>query len=104
MPESRDRWLAARAAARMPRVSPSIDSCLLHRRGDGRLDIVVRGTQLRPGAVPAVLKVGGWTARHVTAEDATELRGVVDDGRLGDDVELDFGPLGRAQGRVEGLS
>jgi hypothetical protein len=38
--------------------------------------------------------------REVRGEGGMVLRGVVDDGRLGDDVAVDLGPGGRAVGRV----
>ena len=60
----------------------------------------MHGEHLRSGAVPPELRVGGRQARALRAEGGTVFRGFVDTGEVGDEVVIDFGPGGRATGRV----
>lgn len=80
---------------------PTVQSCVLSSRPDGSFDVVIRGHNLGPGAVPPVIRVGGRPVRRLAGTGGTELRGVVDGGEPGDEVVIDLGPAGRARTTVE---
>ena len=70
-------------------------------RTGGGFEVVVRGQGLRSGAVPPRVLVGDRPVRSVRGTDGTVLRGVVEDGGVGDEVVVDLGPGGQATGRVD---
>lgn len=98
----RDEWLQARGRARARRPRPSIESCWLEEQPDGTHQLVVHGDGLSGlGGIPTLVSVGGRPVRHVDASDPNRLRGMVTDGRIGDEVVVDLGPAGRLTGEVE---
>jgi hypothetical protein len=73
-------------------------------RPDGRFDVRIEGTDLRTGAVPPLIHVGGRPARRVESRGGTVLRGVVDGGGPGDEVTIDLGPAGELRATVGRVS
>jgi hypothetical protein len=99
MATPRERWLSARAAVRR-RPSLRIQTCELTPRAEGGFDVVVRGAELRPGAMLVDLRVGGRPVRDLHMESDTLWRGVVSDAAAGDRVTLDLGSLGHAEAQA----
>lgn len=97
---SRERWLASLAAARRVRPAPTVRTCELAARPDGQFDVLITGTDLRSGAVPPRIQVGGLPVHQVVGRDGTLLRGVVERGGPGDEVTVDLGPAGRIRSTV----
>ncbi|MFY1631685.1 hypothetical protein ACN27F_00150 [Solwaraspora sp. WMMB335] len=104
MSTSRGQWLAARAARRPARPRPTVHSCVLVTRPDGQFDVRIEGTDLRTGAVPALIHVGGRPARRIVGSGGTVLRAVVDRGAAGDEVTIDLGPGGEVRTTVGRVS
>lgn len=103
---SREQWLAARrraadAEGRRSRPPPTAASCELRSRTDGNFDVVIRGEQLRSGAVAPEIRIGERPVRQVRGQQAgTELVGVVEAGAVGDTVTVDLGPAGTTETSV----
>lgn len=108
MPISRDQWLVVRQSATRPtrpdRSTPSATSCELQARADECFDVLIRGEHLRSGAVPPVIRIGDHPVRRVRGGAGTILLGVVDGGRVGDDVTVDLGPGGRTATTVSAVT
>lgn len=101
MSTSREQWLTAQSAGRRARTRPTVRTCRLLRRPDGRFDVLIDGSDLRTGAVPPRIEVGGRPVSRVEGRDGSRLTGVVDRGEPGDEVTVDLGPAGAVRTVVE---
>ncbi|WFE25045.1 hypothetical protein O7623_16620 [Solwaraspora sp. WMMD791] len=104
MSMSREQWLATQAASRQTRSRPTVHRCGLVARPDGRFDVRIEGTDLRTGAVPPLIHIGGRPARRIESHGGTVLRAVVDRGEPGDEVTIDLGPAGTVRATVGRVS
>ncbi|MFV2105155.1 hypothetical protein [Micromonospora sp. LOL_015] len=104
MSTPRELWLAAQSASRRARPRPTVRTCRLISRPDGWFDVLIDGSDLRTGAVPPRIEVGGQPVIRIEGRDGSRLTGVVDRGETGDEVTVDLGPAGAVRTVVEGVA
>jgi hypothetical protein len=101
MRDEREEWLAKRAAAAPGPDGPVVDTCVASPRPDGRVDLVLRGRNLDPHAIPPDIRVGDHRLIELRVDrDGGQRRGVVDAAAQGDRVSVDLGPLGSTETTV----
>lgn len=101
MGDDRKEWLAKRAAAQRAPVGPAVTDCSASARPDGRFDVVLRGRDLDPHAIPPDVRIGDHRVREIHVDrEGGALRGVVDQVAAGDPVHVDLGPFGITESTV----
>jgi hypothetical protein len=104
MPVPRDEWLRRRKAARQRTLTPSLESCVLTSRPDGSYDVNIRGTDLYLiGAIP-IVEIGGRPVSRVTMEGHEFIKGIIDDGAVGEPVKVELDPENPLTTKIEQVS